>query len=141
MPTLLDRDDSPPATISGSSRLHAVLRAAWCAIALLIAAGSLAPASTMLIRAVDSLRIDDLLIHLSAYFLLSLLPALHERPVVAVRMAAFALVIGFAIECGQIFVVDRTFQWDDAAVDAAGVVCGASSGRVLRRLLDSAAAR
>lgn len=114
--------------------MHAWLRACWVALVLLVVAGSLVPASTILIRAVDSFRIDDQVIHLSAYFLLSLLPCLHERPEVALKMAGFTLLTGFLIECGQIFVEDRTFQWADAAANAVGVLLGASSGRVLRHV-------
>ncbi|MBN8730183.1 MAG: hypothetical protein J0L64_06540 [Acidobacteria bacterium] len=138
---ILEREDHLALGDSRGRRLHAALRAAWCALVLLVVAGSLIPGSTVLIRAVDSLQVDDQWIHLSAYFLLSLLPAVHERPAVALNMGALAVLLGFAIECGQIFVADRTFQWADAAANAAGVVMGASSGRALCRLAERLAAR
>ncbi len=114
------------------------LRIAWLICFVAVIAGSLLPADSAPMRALDKLAIDDKVQHLLAYALLAFLPAIHERRRNLVVLLVMAPAMGVFLEFGQLYSPGRTFDVHDMLANAAGVAIGAAIGLALRRFLAGA---
>lgn len=111
---------------------HNLLRVLWALAVCVVAVGSLLPASSSPIRAINSLHISDWVEHFCAYAFLAFLPALHERPRVILLTAAGAILLGISLEFGQLLAQDRACEFSDVVADATGVGLGLAVGWSLR---------
>ena len=100
------------------------LRFLWALAILVVVVGSLLPASSLPMRALDELGLSDKLEHFAAYLVLAFLPALHERwPALAAALGG-ALALGIGLEYAQLLSPGRSFDLADMLADAVGVLCG-----------------
>jgi VanZ family protein len=106
------------------SRHRRWLRILWLAAMAVVIVGSLLPASSPAIRALDQLQVSDKLLHFAAYAVLAFLPALHERWPVLTAALASAILLGVLLEFAQRLSPGRNFETADMVADACGVLCG-----------------
>jgi VanZ family protein len=99
---------------------------------LVVVIGSLLPAQSAPIKALDLLGISDKLEHFLAYSFLAFLPAVHERWNFVVAAALGAIALGVGLEYGQLYSPGRSFEIADMAADAMGVCFGLIVGIPLR---------
>jgi VanZ family protein len=83
-------------------------------------------------RALAELHISDKLEHVGAYALLAFLPAIHERRRFIVAAAIGTVLLGIALEFGQLFTGWRHFEGGDMVADAVGVCFGVAAGIPIR---------
>jgi VanZ family protein len=112
-----------PSTVSSRGGRR-TLRCLWFASVLIVITGSLLPARSAPMCALNSFSISDGVQHFFAYALLTFLPALHERRSLAVLAAAGATLLGVALEFGQLLSDGRTWQYSDIEANAAGACTG-----------------
>ena len=105
-----------------TSRRRGLIRIAWAVLLLCVVAGSLASRGSGLKHALDELNPSDKLWHVLAYFLLALLPALHERRVTVAVQTVAALFVGVLLEFAQGRFSDRPFDAGDIVANAVGVL-------------------
>jgi VanZ family protein len=110
--------------VTRANRRKNILRALWLVAVMMVVVGSLLPADSASIEALDRLGISDKIEHFLAYFVLVLLPAIHERRRFVAGCALGAVALGIALEFVQLYSPGRTFEIADMLADAAGVVCG-----------------
>jgi VanZ family protein len=91
---------------------------------LVVIIGSLLPSDTAPIQALNSLGINDKVMHFLAYAIIAVLPAIHERPVFSIFAGVAAVALGVALEYGQLYSPGRSFEVADMAADALGVSLG-----------------
>lgn len=113
-------------------RAHQLLRVLWVLAALAVVVGSLLPPSSAAIRALSG--ISDKAIHFLAYFVLGILPALHERMLTAALMIVASIGLGVALEFGQRTFSGRSFEMADMVADGCGALSGLLLGLLLRRM-------
>ena len=119
----------------GQQQRRRILRIAWLLLLASVVAGSLLPRDSAVKHAMDAVDPGGTLWHLLAYFLLALLPALHEtRPVVALQVVA-TLSIGVMLEFAQERFTNRSFGASDLAANAAGVLAALMAAPWVRRRL------
>lgn len=111
----------------------ALLRAGWGVWLVAVVIGSLLPAESGPMVALDTLDINDKLEHLIGYLLLALLPAIHERRRVVAVLVPLLPVLGVALEFGQLYSPGRSFDTYDMLADVVGVIIGAVLGLALRK--------
>lgn len=111
---------------------RAALRVLWIAAVIVVIVGTLLPAASEPIRALDWLGVNDKVQHFLAYLTLALLPALHERRQVLTAAAIGAVALGIALEFGQRLSPGRDFEVGDMVADAGGVCAGLALGLLLR---------
>lgn len=109
-----------------------LLRLIWVLAAGVVTVGSLLPANSSPVRALNSLHLSDWVQHLCAYAFLAFLPALHERPRLVFATAAGLVLLGVLLEFGQYFTQDRACEFSDVAADTVGVALGLLIGWSLR---------
>ena len=112
------------------------LRILWIVCLVVVIIGSLLPANSAALRALDKLDINDKVEHLLAYAALAFLPALHERRRYLIPVFFFAAALGVLLEFGQLYSPGRTFDVYDMLADGAGIVLGAIAGLPLRSSID-----
>lgn len=112
-----------------------MLRWLWVACLLAVMIGSLLPADSEPMVAIDSLGVSDKLEHFGAYGVLAFLPCIHERRRRAILLMTFAAAMGVSLEFGQLFSPDRTFDIYDMLADGIGILVGAVVGLPIRRWL------
>jgi VanZ family protein len=95
-----------------------------------VAVSSILPAQ-WLPDALDDVDYSDKAIHLVAYAVLGLLPALHERRPVLFLMVAGTFLMGVALELGQATTGTRFFELLDIASNGTGLAVGVLAGRRL----------
>ena len=116
-----------------SSRLLYLL---WLFSVLLVIIGSLLPASSPLIRAVERLPVSQKVLHFCAYTWLALLALLAiKRRSLAVLAALVMILLGVTLEFGQKLVPGREFEVRDMFINGAGVLTGISIGILSRRMV------
>jgi len=115
-----------------ASRYRRLLRVLWICAVFTVVVGSLLPASSSALKALDALRLNDKVLHFSAYAALAFLPALHESRRALVTAAMLLVVLGIAIEYGQLVSFGRSFEYGDMGADAAGVVFGMATALAIR---------
>lgn len=108
------------------------LRILWFAAIGVVIVASLLPSSSLPMRALDWLEISDKVEHALAYFVLALLPTLHERRSFIAVAAVGAAGLGVALEYGQLYSGWRDFEVGDMIADAVGVCIGVAAGLPLR---------
>ncbi len=99
-----------------------ILRIAWLICLVAVIVGSLLPAESAPMRALDKLAINDKVQHLLACRTVALLIVL-------------APTLGVFLEYGQLYSPGRSFDVRDMLANAAGVGIGAAIGLALRRFL------
>ena len=109
-----------------------LLRIAWLCMLGCVVVGSLLPSNSLPKRALEALDVNDKLEHFLAYSALALLPALHEKKPVAGLLALAIVLLGVALEFGQVLFSDRLFELGDIAAGTAGVLCGFVAATQLR---------
>ena len=115
-----------------SSKRRNLLRVLWGMTVVLVIAGSLLPATSLPMRAIEKLPLNDKALHFLAYAVLAFLPALHEsRRAVAWHLAA-VLLLGVAIEFAQSYSIGRFSEVADAVANGWGALCGLIVGVFLR---------
>ena len=110
--------DSP-----GRRRLTLLLRVLWAAGVAAVIVGSVLSAGSAPIRALSAVNINDKVLHFTAYAVLALLPALHERRRTVIRMAMSLVLLGVLLECAQRLSPGRSFEFGDMAANSGGVMC------------------
>lgn len=116
----------PPETVKR------LLRLLWGVALLVVIVGSLLPATSFAMRALDRLHVSDKLEHGLAYAVLALLPALHERRRIVLVSALGAVGLGVALEYAQLYSGWRDFEVADMIADAIGICIGEVAGWALR---------
>lgn len=107
----------------------------WMFAIVCVIVGSLLPASSPAIRALDRLGISDKAMHFSAYLLLSCLPVVALRDRRRGLTAGLAmLLLGILLEGGQHFSPGRTVDLGDVLANGAGIACGLVCGVPMRAL-------
>ena len=99
-------------------------RSLWLLAIFVVVLGSLLPASSLPMRELDRLHLNDKFEHFAAYTVLAFLPALHERWLFIVLAAAGAVLLGIGLEYAQLFLGWRHFEIGDMIADACGVCFG-----------------
>jgi VanZ family protein len=112
--------------------LKTSMRGFWLAAIVVVTVGSLIPSTSLPMRALDQLNINDKLQHLVAYMVLAFLPAIHERRKFVVAAALGAVALGVALEFGQLLSGWRDFEIADMIADAFGVCIGLTTGILIR---------
>lgn len=107
----------------------------WGLSIAVVVIGTLLPADTAPIRALDFLGINDKVEHGLAYLSLAFLPALHESRRRLVFIAPALVALGVALEFGQLLSPGREFEIGDMIADAAGVAAGLAVGWRARPLI------
>jgi VanZ family protein len=72
----------------------------------------------------DALNVSDKLLHFVAYFVLMLLPALHEARLSTALHAVGIVALGFTLEFLQSRFAGRSFDAGDVVGNLAGVLAG-----------------
>lgn len=108
------------------------LRVLWLAAVTMVIVLTCMPASSPVIKALDTLPVSDKVEHLAAYLALAFVPALHERRRVLVRIAVLLVVLGVALEFGQMLSEGRSFDVSDMVANLCGVVAGVVFGLTAR---------
>lgn len=93
---------------------------------------SLAPGPSLVKHAIDTWGLSDKFEHIIAYAVLSLIPALHERIPVQACMLLGMLLMGVALEFGQLLTDGRSFEPKDIFANCIGLLAGLAVGFVLR---------
>ena len=109
-----------------------VPRTIWLIAILIVVVGSLLPGDSLPIRALGRLHINDKIEHLTAYAFLAFLPTIHERWRFVIAAAMGAVVLGVALEFGQLYSGWRNFELGDMVADAVGVCFGLAIGVPIR---------
>jgi VanZ family protein len=112
--------------------LKTAARSLWLAAIVVVTIGSLIPATSFPMRALDQLNISDKLEHVVAYMVLGILPAVHERRRFVIAAGIGAVVFGIALEFGQLLSGWRDFEVGDMVADAVGVCIGLTAGTLIR---------
>jgi VanZ family protein len=115
-----------------SATTKRMLRVAWLAGIVIVAAGSLAPSDSSSMRMLDSLEISDKIQHFAAYALLAVLPAIHERRGFVIGAAIGVLVLGAGLEYLQLYSGWRDFEFADMVADGVGICFGLAVGAPIR---------
>ena len=113
-------------------RSRPLLRIAWLCTLACVVVGSLVPRGSALKHAVDALNPSGYLWHLLAYFLLALLPALHETRVTLGLQIVATLAIGLMLEFAQERFSNRAFDAGDLVANVAGVLAGLTAALRIR---------
>ena len=108
------------------------MRGVWLAAIIVVVIGSLIPATSLPMRALDQFKINDKLEHVIAYTVLALLPTVHERRRLVVVAAIGAVALGVGLEYGQRWLGWRDFEIPDMVADAFGVCVGLTGGILIR---------
>jgi VanZ family protein len=119
------------------ARRRGQVRWLWLAALVVVITGSLLPADSTPMNALDLLGISDKVEHFSAYFGLAFLALTgFERRGQALAIAASMVLLGGALELLQHFSPGRTPDSYDALANAAGAVVGILIGAVARQRLN-----
>ena len=105
-----------------SGRRHTFLRIAWLCTLTCVVAISLAPSDSTPKRTMDALNVSDKLLHFVAYFVLMLLPALHETRLSTALHAVGIVALGITVEFLQSPLAGRPFDAGDVVANLAGVL-------------------
>lgn len=109
-----------------------LLRIGWLLMLGCVVVGSLLPSTSAPIRALDELKVDDKALHLLAYLMLALLPALHETRRTSTLLTVNVAFLGVLLECGQRHIIGRSFDLWDMAANTAGLLGGLAAARLFR---------
>ena len=114
--------------------LQRLLQCLWLLSILLVVTGSLLPAASPAMRAVEQLPLSHQLMHFCAYTSAALMALLALRRTPIAMGAALALILlGVALEFVQKLVPGRGFEIRDMFINAFGVLTGIAIGLLSRR--------
>lgn len=119
-------------TFEDRKKQREILRLLWCICAGAVIVGSLLPAESAILKAVDYFLSNDRLQHFCAYGVLAFLPAIHERPRILIGLLLLTAAMGVLLEFGQVYSPGRSFDVRDMAADGFGIAAGALLGLPLR---------
>lgn len=105
----------------------------WCIALAITITGSVLPGDSAAVRVILLWDRADLAAHFAGYTALGYLPTLVETRRTCIALGAFAIGLGLVLEVVQTVVPNRSFEWIDFAVDAAGVLAGAAVGWYFHR--------
>ena len=111
---------------------RALLRGTWAVAILAVIIGSLLPSDTLPIQLLNTLGINDKVLHLVAYALIAFLPAVHERTGFTLFAGLAFVTLGTALEYGQLYSPGRAFEGADIAADTLGVSFGILVGMPIK---------
>src|ERR1700680_2320030 len=110
----------------------------WFVAICAVTIGSLSPADSSFMFALDCLDVNDKLLHFSAYVVLALLPMLGLRAKgIALGAAGSMALLGLLLELAQNFSPGRTPDIFDELANVLGVACGIALALPLRQRLTS----
>src|ERR1039457_5869550 len=110
------------------------LRLIWLAALAAVIVGSLAPAQSGVMHLIDLGGINDKVEHFTAYAVLAALPSLHRFRCRRIGAAmVFLLLMGAALELGQLFSPGRTCDWQDLLANTCGILAGLALVRILQK--------
>ncbi len=115
-------------------QLQPLLKACWGLACVVVITGSLLPAASAPIRMLSKLGINDKIEHFGAYAVLALLPTVHEKWRRLSLLLLLMLLLGVALEFGQLYSPGRSFEIGDMVADATGLLAGFLCGLPLRNL-------
>ena len=114
------------------AEVRRILRILWLIAILVVTVMSLLPASSLPLRELDLLHVNDKVEHCLAYIVLAFLPAIHEQRRFIIAAALGAVALGVALEYGQLLTGWRDFEYGDMIADAVGVCLGVAAAVPLR---------
>jgi VanZ family protein len=137
MKTPTQHDYAAPAAWNASRRTRRTLiLSLWGVLLGCVVIGSLLPAASPVMVAVDRLHINDKVQHFCAYLALSSLPVIGFRDRRRGIVAGLSMfVLGVLLEAGQHFSPGRAVELGDVLANGAGVSCGALLGLPIRTLI------
>jgi VanZ family protein len=106
--------------MSHAGQARKILRTTWLIAIFIVVVGSLLPGDSLPITALNRLNINDKIEHLTAYAFLAFLPTIHERWRFVIAAAMGAVVLGVALEFGQLYSGWRDFELGDMVADGRG---------------------
>jgi VanZ family protein len=115
-----------------STRQRNLVRTLWVILVLLVIVGSVLPASSLPLRAIDKLHLNDKILHFFTYAVLALLPALHESRRAITLFLVAVILLGVLLEFAQSFAAGRLFELGDMIANAWGAFCGFTLGALAR---------
>ena len=121
----------------GGAPLHMIfLRIVWLVSLAAVIIGSLVPAQSPIIGLIDQAHLNDKVQHFGAYAVLAALPALARfRCRRLGRAMVFLVLLGAALELGQLFSPGRSCDWHDLLANVCGILAGTSLVRILQRFV------
>ena len=113
-----------------------VILVLWAVLICCVVIGSLLPAASSVMVAVDRLHISDKVLHFCAYVALSLLPVIGFRDRKRGIVAGLSMfILGLLLEDGQHFSPGRAVEFGDVIANGAGVSCGVLLAPPIRMLI------
>ena len=110
--------------------------ALWAILICCVVIGSLSSAASPVVVDIGRLRINDKVMHFSAYLALSLLPVLGFQDCRRGLWAGLSMfILGILMEAGQHFSPGRAVELGDVIANGGGVSCGALLGLPIRTLV------
>ncbi len=110
------------------------IRCMWLLTVGTVILGSLAPAASAPLRVLGSLDINDKIQHFLAYLPLAMLPMLSETRKRAMICVVIMVLLGIALEFGQMLSQGRSAEPLDALADTFGLLTGIAVAVGVRRL-------
>ena len=107
----------------------------WALCVLIVIVGSLLPSQSAPIQSLACLHLNDKVEHFGAYAFLTFLPTLYKQNLQLRMCLMFSVVLGIALEFGQLFSPGRSFDTIDMLADGAGTCGGFLMGLLIRRSL------
>lgn len=109
-----------------------VLRFIWVSVIFAIIIGSLLPGTSTPMKMLESFHLSDKVQHFLAYTVLAFLPSIHEKRRFTLWAASGAILLGVALEYGQLLVSSRSSDVIDIVMDTGGVMVGLVLGDAVR---------
>ena len=113
-------------------RTPMLLRGLWILAMFFVLIGSLLPSDTEPIQLLNSLGINDKILHFLAYAVIAFIPAIHEKAAISLWAGVAAVALGIGLEYAQVYAPGRNFDQGDMAANALGVAFGLLIGMPLK---------
>ncbi len=118
------------------TRYQSALRMVWAFAVMVVIWLTLLPSTSLPIRELALLHINDKVEHFGAYTALAFLPTLHERRRFLFLAALGLVALGVLLEFGQLHSFGRQFEVRDMVADAMGVLIGVAIAWPMRAAKD-----
>lgn len=112
------------------------LRILWFLFLAAVVIGSLAPAQSSVVGLIGQANVNDKVEHFSAYAILAAIPTLARFRRLGATMLSL-LLLGGALELGQLLSPGRSCDWHDFLANACGILAGYVLARLGRGRADS----
>jgi hypothetical protein len=103
----------------------------WLVVLGCVSTGELLPGNSRTIVLLSTANISDKVLHMTAYALLALLPAVAFRAGTALLFVMITELIGVALEVAQGVVPGRSCEPTDVVANTVGLLVGAALGRTM----------